>query len=111
MEKLKLDLDGIEVQTFELLPEAGRSRGTVLGHETLLECPSAVPHNCPSMVAQVDCPQSSYGTCLSCGNNLRGMHADLPDQRRGVLGRFLIPGAPGPRAIPVAGGSPMGEGK
>lgn len=79
MAKLKLDLDRIAVQTFETLPKEASSRGTVLGHDdSLLECPSAVWHNCPSMVAQVDCPQSYYGTCQSCGNTCVGCTATCP---------------------------------
>lgn len=78
MPKLKLDLDRIEVQTLELMPEEGFSEGTVRGHASFFECPSEVPHNCPSMVAQVDCPQSYYGTCQSCGNTCAGCTQTCP---------------------------------
>jgi len=78
MGKLKLDINGIAVDTFDLLPEASQSRGTVVGHETLRECPSANFINCPSMVAEVDCPQSSYGTCQTCGTTCVGCTQTCP---------------------------------
>jgi len=72
MAKLKLDLDRIAVESFDLSPEDGGTRGTVGGFDSI-RCPSAVPPNCPSRVAEVDCPQSYYGTCQSCGNTCGGM--------------------------------------
>jgi len=78
MAKLKLDLDQIGVQTFEILPEEDHLKGTVLGHDSRWDCPSAVWINCPSMVAEVDCPQSAYGTCQSCGNTCAGCTQTCP---------------------------------
>ncbi len=78
MAKLTLDLDRIAVQSFHTVPEDEAARGTVLGHETLNQCPSAAWHNCPSMVAEVDCPQSYYGTCQSCGNTCAGCTQTCP---------------------------------
>lgn len=78
MSKLKLDLNHIDVQTFEVATGEGRAKGTVLGQETRWDCPSAVWPNCPSMIAEVDCPQSSYGTCQSCGNTCAGCTQTCP---------------------------------
>lgn len=79
MAKLKLDLDHINVQTFEVRAEEDRSKGTILGHDSRWECsPSAYWPNCPSMVPQVDCPQSYYGTCQSCGNTCAGCTQTCP---------------------------------
>lgn len=80
MAKLKLDLDRIDVQSFEMQVTEGRSRGTVLGHASRADCPSALVWNCPSVVAQVDCPQSYYGTCQSCGNTCAGCTQTCPTQ-------------------------------
>ena len=80
MAKLKLDLDRISVQSFETLPEEDDTRGTVVGHidTSLRGCPSALPINCPSRVAEVDCPQSYYGTCFSCGNTCNACTQTCP---------------------------------
>jgi hypothetical protein len=78
MAKLKLDLDRITVESFDPSPEDEAARGTVQGLDTGRMCPSVVPPNCPSRVAEVDCPQSYYGTCQSCGNTCAGCTITCP---------------------------------
>ena len=48
MRKLTLDLDSLDVQSFDPTPEPVAARGTVRGHATDFECTNYRPM-CPSM--------------------------------------------------------------
>jgi hypothetical protein len=75
MNKLKLDLDQLSVETFDTITPAGAQRGTVEAHgPTLLNtCPTCDP-SCASCVSCYNtcdnsCGPSCYGTCETCQTN------------------------------------------
>jgi hypothetical protein len=70
MRKLTLDLDSLDVQSFDSTPQTPAERGTVRGHITYLDC-SQYGSNCPSWYNEAStCQVSDLGTCNpSCGNS------------------------------------------
>ena len=85
MEKLKLDLDAFDVQTFETMTEPSRESGTVFGFNTYTpqeschatycgdcvtaECDDDNTYDCPS-VNIADCQSAYYTAC--CGGDPGG---------------------------------------
>lgn len=74
MRKLTLDLDSLDVQSFDPTPLASAPRGTVQGHATNnLDC-TQWGSMCPSWYNEATtCQVSDLGTCYaSCGNSCPG---------------------------------------
>jgi hypothetical protein len=76
MKKLSLHLDHLHVETFELLPAAGRRAGTVLGRgetdqgETGPTCGDQQTCFPPTCLGMQTCNQTCPQTCLnSCDGN------------------------------------------
>jgi len=46
MKKLKLDMDALQVDRFDVMPEAMEGEGTVVGNQTLLTLRSCGPNTC-----------------------------------------------------------------
>lgn len=70
MRKLILDLNALDVQSFEPTPQPGLTRGTVRGHGTdPMDC-TAFGTMCPSYCNEAStCQVSDLGTCVvSCGS-------------------------------------------
>jgi len=57
MEKLKLNLDELKVESFELLPQQSNQQGTVYGQVPQTQAPAAT------------CSQSCNETCNTCNGN------------------------------------------
>lgn len=68
MGKLKLDLNELQVETFDTSPEENEARGTVQGHYV-----SGEPEFCTDFTICIEiCPLPTRGTCASCGNTCGG---------------------------------------
>ena len=69
MRKLTLDLDSLDVQSFDPAPVPAVVRGTVRGHGSYNDCTGFQPY-CPSMYDEAGtCHVSDLGTCnLTCGS-------------------------------------------
>lgn len=72
MEKLKLDLDSLEVESFASVGADG-AHGTVLGLESTMNCPTdtcgttVIAHYCDPQSGLMDCEFSAGGSCVVGG--------------------------------------------
>ncbi len=64
--KLHLDLQDLEVESFDPVASAGAKRGTVLGRA---DTATGLGYNCPCETRADSCYASCHGTC---GNTCRG---------------------------------------
>jgi hypothetical protein len=82
MRKLTLDLDTLDVQSFNPTPRAAEPRGTVQGHASFSDCTcenlGTCRFDCPSWYNEATtCQVSDLGTCAatacgSCGASCHG---------------------------------------
>lgn len=55
MNKLKLDVDTLQIEQFQVEPEMKDGEGTVMGHSDTLYTTTAVIRYCPNMPSKYDC--------------------------------------------------------
>jgi hypothetical protein len=68
MEKVRLSLDDLHVQSFATTGAGAAPRGTVRGHDSVTD-----PVNCPTADPAWDtCWESCYGSCWSCQGSCDG---------------------------------------
>lgn len=75
--KISLDVDSLRVTSFDVLPEAGGTRGTVKGYATLAGCSLST---CPTNAyATSPCDTCVAGSCMdTCGIPKTGYVACYP---------------------------------
>jgi len=67
MRKLTLNLESIDVQSFDVTPAPAPERGTVRGHGSDQPDCTNYGTQCPSMYdAYTSCKVSDLGTCVAC---------------------------------------------